>query len=264
MTITVSLPYYQTPESVRRAVESVLGQTHEDLVLVVVNDGDAPETAWAPLRDLDDPRLVLFDLPENRGRYFCDAVTLAACVTPYWTTHDSDDWSDLERLKKLFSAAPGNDAVFGGYTQHRKDGSTKEKHPKVEEILGSDTLRHVAHHTGLYRTAALRSIGGPHPQYRVAWDTFQVAVVANLFRWAVVPDPLYHYQQRPGSLVQAPATSMKSEYRQKLRERLAKHWQEFRRSGKLPPCDPTVRGEVDHHAERLREILDRPALALTG
>ena len=71
--ITVSMPYYACPATLGRAVESVLGQTHRDLTLVVVNDGDR-RSPWPLLADIDDDRLVRFDLAENRGRYFADAI----------------------------------------------------------------------------------------------------------------------------------------------------------------------------------------------
>src|ERR1039457_1012362 len=81
--ITVSLPYFSDRPFLRRAVESVLGQTHGDLTLIVVNDGDLPEP-WDLLADINDPRLVRFDLGAHRGRFFADAVALAPVSLPYF------------------------------------------------------------------------------------------------------------------------------------------------------------------------------------
>lgn len=99
--ITVTMPYYRSPETVRRAVDAVLGQTHTNLTLIVTNDGDQDTPPWPALADITDPRLVRFELPENRGRYFADAVTLAACDTPWFAIHDADDEAEPTWLSTL-------------------------------------------------------------------------------------------------------------------------------------------------------------------
>jgi len=73
--VTVSLSYFQRKEQVRRATESILGQTYTNLTLIVVNDGD-DDPPWDQLADIRDSRLVRFDLKSNHGRYFADAVVL--------------------------------------------------------------------------------------------------------------------------------------------------------------------------------------------
>jgi glycosyltransferase involved in cell wall biosynthesis len=260
----VSMPYWRTPETVARAVGSVLGQTHRALTLVVLNDGDDPTHAWAPLAHVDDPRLVRFDLPQNGGRYRADAIALAACPTEFFMVHDSDDWSDPDRLERLLAKAEGRDVVLGGYRIHRQDGSTRDVAPTPELISDASALRHVAHHTALFRTEALRSIGGPHPGYRVSYDTFMIDVAVLTLRWAVVREPLYHYRQRPDSLVSDRRTGMRSPYRQKIRAELATAWSRYRTQRALPPVSPALRAEVAAEAERLSRVLggeERAAVA---
>jgi glycosyltransferase involved in cell wall biosynthesis len=215
------MPYFGCPETVTRAVASVLDQTHRDLTLVVVGDGvDVPD-----LGDLRrDSRLVVWRLPDNRGRYFCDAVTLAASDTDWWTPHDADDWSDPDRLERLLDAADGADAVFGGYRQHQLSGAVVDRAPSFDR-LEAGRLRHVAHHTALYRPNRLRSIYGPHPGWRFGWDTLQVALAWSNLSTAQVDTPLYHHCQRPGSLAMAPATGMRSAARRVAHRNRDRLWQ---------------------------------------
>jgi glycosyltransferase involved in cell wall biosynthesis len=51
--VSVIVPTYQRREHVRRAVASVLAQTHRDLQLIVIDDGstDGTEEVLSPLND---------------------------------------------------------------------------------------------------------------------------------------------------------------------------------------------------------------------
>ena len=260
--VTVSMPYFGCRETVARAVESVLAQTFTDLTLVVVNDGGPPEV-WDPLAGIDDPRLVRVDLPENRGRYFADAVVLAACATPWWTVHDADDWSDPHRLDCLFAEADsaGADAVFGGYRQHRLGTDrTVDRAPALARVRAGQ-LRHVAHHTAIYRTGALRAVHGPHPGYRAAYDTLLVSLCVLRLRCSQVDAPLYHHCHRPGSLTLHPDTGMNSRYRRAVHRRRSLLWNRIvanlddAGATVAGDIDPDTAGEVAEHADRLAGLL---------
>lgn len=255
--LTVSMPTYGAGELVARAVESVLAQTYTDLVLVVLNDAD-PDSPWPHLAHIDDPRLVRFDLDANRGRYFADAVTLAACDTPWWTVHDADDWSDPTRLEELFDrqAATGADVVFGGYQQHRLDGRTIVRAPTL--IPGQH--RHMAHHTAIWRTEKLRAIGGPHPDYRVAYDTLMVSLAVTTLTYAQVDEPRYHHAHRVDSLTQNDETGMKSPMRRYTHQKARHLWKRCikadpaRWPALLAPHPITAR-HVSDNAARLAQCL---------
>lgn len=265
--ITVSMPMWNATTTIRRSVQSVLAQTHADLTLIVVNDG-APPNVWDPIDDITDRRLIRFDLDTNSGRYHADAITLKACTTPWWTVQDADDWTAPERLARLLGIAkrrsgakvknPNDpvDAVFGGYRQHRLDGTERVVTPhKIAHMAKSKRLMHVAHHTALYRTESLRSIGGPHPEYRIAWDTFMIGVIAHRLNWAYDPEPLYHHCHQPNSLMQDPATRKGTPERVRTQERLRREFLRFVNNGSLPKVKPRVQAEVDLQAERLRALL---------
>lgn len=205
-TVTVSMPYYRCPAAVRRAVDAVLAQTHTDLRLVVVNDGDRYSPPWPYLETVDDPRLVRVDLRHNRGRYFTDAAVLAATDTPWFAIHDADDWAEPEWLDRLLTAIERNDAVTALAPQWRHDGMGNR--PVLEPVrpaFGGPRLRHVGHHATVYRTTAAQEIGG-HPGYRIGFDSLWIHLVAMLGPVAVLDQPLYHREARPESLTTAAAT----------------------------------------------------------
>ncbi len=77
----MTIPSYGAIQLLRRAVDSILAQTHRNLTLLVINDGN-PTPLWPALADIDDARLVRFDMDTNRGRYFADGVAIAATDAP--------------------------------------------------------------------------------------------------------------------------------------------------------------------------------------
>ena len=80
--VVVSIPCFQAWGSLARAVESVLDQTHGDLLVIAANDGD-DHPRWDVLGHIRDPRLVRVDYQANRGRYFADQIALMARLGQY-------------------------------------------------------------------------------------------------------------------------------------------------------------------------------------
>lgn len=265
--VTVSMPYFGCPQTVRRAVDSVLDQTMADLRLVVVTDGERPidpETGLDVLADIDDPRLVVFNLDENNGRYFADAVTLAATQSEWFAVCDADDevapeWL-AEMLKVATKTASRLDWVSTAqYVEGAKGGTFTTEQPKVG--VPRPTLTHYAHMGGLWRTEWLRRVaGGPHPGFRVGYDTLLSMIARSWGVGAVIDVPLYTRYRRAGSLTTDRATGMRSRYRAEQRVRLTKLWEAIRSIEGLRSTLPRdiIRREtdddwmrVDRYAERL-------------
>jgi glycosyltransferase involved in cell wall biosynthesis len=214
--VTVSIPYYRCRPFVRRAVESMLGQTHGELTVVVVNDGD-PEPPWDELRHIDDPRLVRFDLEANHGRYFADAVVLEASDAPYFLVQDADDWSEPDRvaalLRRLREEHAGA-AVSAMY--HYGVVRRKVSFPSVATPPGPQ-LVHRASHCGLFRRDLLLALGGSYGGFRVGYDTLLVAMLGMASHIGYTDEPLYHRLIRADSLSKAAETGMQSLHRAQTR-----------------------------------------------
>jgi predicted O-methyltransferase YrrM len=218
-TVAVSMPYYRTQGTVRRAVDAVLAQTMPHLRLYLVNDGDRDTPPWPMLADITDPRLIRIDLPTNRGRYFCDAAVIAQACEPWIAIHDADDWSEPDWLAQLLAAALTTGAIAAVAPQwvHGRTSTLEPVHPTMRP--GAGPMRHLAHHAAVYRTDVAQHLGG-HPGYRIGFDTLWTNLVAMCGPIAVVDRPLYHRGIRPGSLTTHPTTRRGSAARQSARRRL--------------------------------------------
>lgn len=231
--VTVSLPYYNCRRYLLRAITSILAQTHANLTLVVVNDGDR-SPPWDLLAHIDDPRLVRYDLGANRGRYFVDAVILAATPDPYLLIQDADDWSEPERVATLLDALgvegrqrseSRSPAAVGAVSSCRlwRENSRAGQlltYPGLRRPLSSRFEFRSDHH-GLFRSEALRQLGGNYGGYRIGFDTLLVNLLSMLGEMIYVERPLYHRQVRADSLTTSQATGMASAHRRQVRIQLA-------------------------------------------
>lgn len=223
-TVAVSMPYYQARYSVRAAVEAVLGQTYRDLRLYLINDGDHAAPPWPELTDITDPRLIRVEMPANRGRYFADAVALTATDAPWFAVHDADDTAEPEWLETLVGACVENGWVAAFAPQYVNDVNGRRLEPVAEPFRWTARLRQLAHHAGVYDTDVLREVGGPHPAYRIGYDTLLVNLVSHAGPIGAVARPLYTRNIRPGSLTTSPLTRRGSITRRTVRRELEKLW----------------------------------------
>lgn len=221
--VTISLPCHGFSGGLRRAVDSILSQTYPHFTLVVINDGG--DSLVELLSDIHDPRLTYFDLPENRGRYFADAVVLNATTNPYLMIQDADDWSEpqrLERLLRTIRAAHAGAAVsatrcFRGLQTDGKSNIESYPHP---DMPLPDTFKHRANHQGLFRVDALKSVGGNYGGFRIGYDTLLLNLLLMTTGVSYVNDVLYNRHYHAKSLTQSPETGLNSGIRKHVRIQL--------------------------------------------
>lgn len=268
MRVVVSLPTWRCTAYLRRAVDSILAQTHRDLALVVVNDGD-PDERFQTLGDVRDPRLVTYALPSNHGPYFAHEVVRRAVDADFFAVQDADDWSAPERLERLLAAldarpgSPGAVSMIGGaYSGKSHDAEYRKL---------SRGFRHRCCHAGLWRSSALVAIGGYFGGFPIGWDTMIVSALqlmgehdapgAEPLAW--VPEVLYEVTAREGSLTRSERTGQRSELRERLAVTYKKLWQGmFARRGRLDVLD-AIRNRMTRYVTEDHEIaLSREAKAL--
>jgi glycosyltransferase involved in cell wall biosynthesis len=263
-TVTASIACFGVNRYVRRAVESLLAQTHKELTVVVVNDGDV-NPPWPELAHIRDPRLIRFSLEQNHGPYFVHQVVLAASDTPYFLIQDADDWSAANRVSALLNQlqADGSDLAFSAWQQYREDEKgalrpdsirwrrREPTHPwhrlwrgvlalagarraakaspqasyLFDPVLTDEFINRASHH-GVFRRAALERIGGYYGGFRINHDTLLTNLLLMTGKVSFVEAPRYHYLLRRDSLSHSDATGARSPVRACVREQQAAIYRE--------------------------------------
>ena len=173
--ISVLMVNYNHADSLRQAVESVLGQTYANLELIVVDDGSTDDSCQI-IQAFNDPRVRLVRLPENR--HICAATNMgfSQVTGQYLARLDSDDCWEPQKLEKQLAYLrehPGCRIVFTRVNLTDQDGNNvNEKMPdhfqmfEYEACSQVDWLRtfffegnHLAHSSVLMEMSLMRQIG---------------------------------------------------------------------------------------------------------
>ena len=212
--VSVVLPCFNTAAYLGEAIDSILGQTLQDLELIVVDDASTDASADIA-RACRDPRVRFTSLASNSGYPVAMNHGLALVRSPYVARMDADDTCRPTRLAvqvELLDREPrltlvGSEWYLvtpGGRVHERPAPGEPEARDWLEESWQSlyDGTRRFNDPSAVARTQAVREAGG----YR----TYQRSV-QDLDLWLRLAErgggvascltPLYGRRLNPRSLV---------------------------------------------------------------
>ena len=236
--VVVSMAVYEiTADLMTRSVKSILAQTHQNLRLVMVSDGEA-KPSWSGLSTelLNDPRVVRVVSPVNEGPYYNHDAVLRATENAFFAIQDADDESVPSRIQKQLNLllATRSDACFSPVVNVRMDGTRSVVRPNLEV---DDVFAHRIDHFGVYNPVALQEIGGYHGGFKVGFDSLVTSSLALLGRTcATGGEALYFRHARSSSLTNSPATGLKSNFRESQKSELRQFWNAVTRFAKMSPA----------------------------
>jgi Glycosyl transferase family 2 len=220
--------YEPPPELVRRQLDSIRSQAHDNWVCVISDDCSRPET-FERLRELvgEDPRFAISRSPRRLGFYanFERALALAPVDCDYLALADQDDVWHPDKLATLVEAIGAAQLIYS---------DARIISPAGELIAPSYWLRRRNNHTDLVSLLVANSVTGaaslfrrellefalpfPPPQFAHYHDHWLALVALALGEIEYVDRPLYDYvQHRTAALGHAAATRITP-----LRERLGR------------------------------------------
>jgi glycosyltransferase involved in cell wall biosynthesis len=102
--ILVSLPVYNEERLLKRAVHSILEQTHENFSLVIINDNSSDNSLEEANKFLYDTRVRVISNEKNKGCFYSKNLGIRFMETEdydIYTTHDADDFSQPTRFEEI-------------------------------------------------------------------------------------------------------------------------------------------------------------------
>lgn len=217
MTVSIIVPCYNHERYVTQCLASLDAQDHEDLEIIVIDDGSKDAT-WEHIsryRWRANRRVKTLRVP-NGGAHAAINRGMDMATGEFITVCNSDDYFAPQRISRLLRAMQTNDTplVFSGvrcvdsqghditdswpFAQdlHRKQLEIRE-HPSVGFAI---VLTNVAISTGnmLFRRSLLEQIGYFRPyRYCHDWDFLLRSLLIG--EPVYVPEPLYFYRLHPGN-----------------------------------------------------------------
>lgn len=211
--ISVIIPVYNTEAYLEECLGSICSQTLEDLEIICVDDGST-DTSPDILRAFAarDGRIRILDR-QNSGVAAARNAAIDVATGEYIGFVDSDDWIDAAYFETMLGMIEksGADVVTDtNYAMEYPDPAKRAvsnvpwSTPEGMMVPGARVQRQLAPviFTSLYRKSFL---DGNEIRFQdlIAGEDIHFTGVANLSAGEVFcfRGPLYHYRQRPGSLM---------------------------------------------------------------
>ena len=177
--VSVVMGVYNSSESLKPTIQSILDQCYDEFELIIVDDGSTDSTAdqldeYAKL----DNRLIILR-QENKGLTSALILGCEAAQGEFIARIDAGDLAMAERLKRQVEFLEEHSGVVAVGTGVRRIGPLGEHlGDTVEEISSSAFTKRfldegigLCHPSSMFRTSAYRAVGGYREHFRFAQDT---------------------------------------------------------------------------------------------
>ncbi len=199
--IGVVIPCYNQGSTLDEAVDSVFAQTRGDFEILVVDDGSTDPQTRRLLADYRRPRTRVVRT-ENRGLPAARNTGIRLAANPYICALDADDRLASTWFEKALEVLESDPSV--SFVSHwlRTFGDEEwEWTPErcdLPALLDMNTVNGAA----LVRREDLEAAGLYDESWRDGcedWDLW-LTMVERGYRGVIVPEVLFHYRRRPGSM----------------------------------------------------------------
>lgn len=210
--LTLVVPSYNVENYIRRCLDTlVLGG--DDVEVIVVNDGSKDQTANIAMEYVNKyPQIVSLINKENGGHGSTINSGLKVATGEYFYVVDSDDWLDVDSLKKLLKTIKeqklaGNDIdlyIVNYVYEHVEDGTNNVVHyrnslpiDKVftwQDTKKFDLVQFILLHSTVQKTEILRESNVVLPEHTFYVDNVMVYQPLPFFKTMYYIDTdLYRY-----------------------------------------------------------------------
>lgn len=249
--VSVIIPVYNGAAYLAQAMESVLLQTHENLELIVVNDGSDDATgAIAESYARVDKRVRVIHQQKNGGEAAAFNAGSASARFALLVRLDHDDVALPERLALQVAFLEKNPdiAAVGGQMRHiDREGrliGTSVSYPLTPEDchkgFRNATVGPIGNPATMMRKAAFEACGGLRPQFGAASDFDFWLRMDERFKLANLPDIVVDYRLHGTNMTR------RKRFAQALGAHIAKQSGLLRQRGEPDPVEGWGRLELDH------------------
>jgi len=211
--VSVVLPTFNRAPTLRRAIVSVLEQSHRHLEVTVVDDGSTDDTAEV-VGAIDDERLRYIRLAANRGQAAARNIGLKASEAPLVAFQDSDDIWHPHKLEMQLRWLDRHPQAVGVYCDLER--RFLAGHSLTIEAPTLETGRFLDERPSLYQTYGLGiqscvlhkkvliEAGGFREQMKSLEDLELLLRVAYRHRLQRLPEALVDYFESDTSVSKVP------------------------------------------------------------
>ena len=210
--ISIIVPVFQVKKYIRKCLDTIIGQTFEYIEIILIDDGSTDESGFiCDMYAEKDNRLKVIH-KENGGLSSARNVGLEYAKGDYIAFVDSDDWVDLDYIRKMYEVCRLHDCdvcqcgiydAINDDMEIRDSGGVPSIYTPLEFAYAEMSLLSwdcVVCWNKLYKSELFKEIRFPEGKiHEDEYTTYKVLNRAN--RIALLPTRLYYYRRRPESIV---------------------------------------------------------------
>ena len=200
--ISVLMPAYNSELYIGQAIDSILGQTHQNLELLIVDDGSKDATREI-IASYSDPRIVKIFLDQNQGVVKARNQMIDRARGQYIALMDADDIADSTRLEKQLQVLQSGQSDLVGSAQWVLDEGAGITKKSKDKFTDSDLRALLSVYCGLCNSAMMgKAAIFKHFQYDPSRSTSEdyylwTQMAAAGYRFMNLKERLITYRQYP-------------------------------------------------------------------
>lgn len=198
--VTVFIPVYNCEDYIGECLDSILGQTYENIEVLLVNDGSTDRSVEV-INAYSDPRIRLIENEKNMGIPYTRNVGLEEAKGQYMAIMDSDDIAmpnRVEKQVKFMEQNPDIDAVGTYYIKFigNKTQKITTKFTSPEEVKAMLLFFDpIANPSSMVRLESLKKYNLKYnPDHFVSQDYGLWAQLSKYGKLAIMPEFLLKYR----------------------------------------------------------------------
>ena len=208
--VSIVLPVYNVEQYLRTSIESVCGQSYQNIEVILVDDGSTDESGEICDEYATIDKRVRVIHKENGGLSSARNAGIDASKGEYIAFIDSDDYIGSAMINTLLNKMRQNgaDLAYCGYMTI-EEGREGEAYKTEDRIMtGLEALQTLSGDSGvalgvvwnkLYKKSLFENIRFPLGKYHE--DVFVMHLIIDQCKMiSAVGDVLYYYRQREGSI----------------------------------------------------------------
>lgn len=220
--VGIIIPAYNVEKYISKAIESCMGQTYQNLDIIVVDDGSSDGTYKVASTYSEKDKRVRVFRQRNRGVSAARNYALKVCVADYVIFLDSDDWIEPDTVEKLLSNIPDKDNLFliasdAYYAYIGEKEVWKQQAPDItdsivlnaKEAINYVTRKQYKLRSACYKLFSMKVIRDKKIRFDQTIKhgedglfVFEYLKLIDLFIY--LSEPLWNILERPGSATQSP------------------------------------------------------------
>lgn len=201
--VSVVVPCYNLGPYLAEAVDSVLAQSFTDVDILIVDDGSTDPETRTILDSFERPKTRVLRI-ENRGLPGAKNVGIRETSGELLCMLDADDLLEPQMLARSVAALDADPSIaFASHwlrTFGEEAGEWTPTSCDFPALLDMNTVNGSA----LVRRSALEAVGGFDETFLDGCEDWElwIAMVARGFRGVIIPEFLFRYRRRAGSMSQ--------------------------------------------------------------